>query len=289
MEFPEEEKKAEEMMEGDMKMEPEMMDPPAEMEGGDEMDMMETPDLYAGDSAAYDGFANLPALFLRCMTVYPYFGDIVKQSLIYYEFNFGKKLIPIPSIGLGDFTKNPLSAKEPGTEAWAGVASLVGCALDCAEAAETDVWFSGYLGEEDLEALKLIEENESILFPGFMAGWKSEDEAVKGIWAAESKNKVFKVIISTKTKVASAVVCRLFAQRFNSKKKTLEEKDGIWYLTVEDNSWGYKTLAEWKEWVKEQAAAEAAALAAGAAEGAVDMAADKAEEEVAAAMDPPAE
>jgi len=157
MEFPEEEKKAEEKKEGDMAMEPDMaMDPPAEMEGGDEMGM-ETPDLYAGDSAAYDGFANLPALFLRCMTVNPYFGDIVKQSLIYYEFNFGKKLIPIPAFG--DFTKNPLSAKEPGTEAWAGVASLVGCALDCAEAAETDVWFSGYLGEEDLEALKLIEEN----------------------------------------------------------------------------------------------------------------------------------
>jgi len=126
-----------------------------------------------------------------------------------------------------------------------------------------------------------------------MAGWKSEEEAVKGIWAAESKNTVFKVVISTKTKCASAVVCRLFAQRFNSKKKTLEEKEGIWYLTVEDDSWSYKTLAEWKEWVKEQAAekaaAEAAALAAGAAEGAVDMAADKAEEGAAAAMDPPAE
>jgi len=195
------------MMEEEMKApEEEMM-----MDGGEEMEMMEAPDLYAGDTAAYDGWANLPALFLRCMTVSPYFGDIVKQSLIYYEFNFGKKLLPIPSIGLGDFTKNPLSAKEPGTEAWAGVASLVGCALDCAEATETDVWFSGYLGEEDLEALKLIEEGGSVLFPGWMAGWKSEDEAVKGIWASESKNTVFKVVISTKTKCASAVVCRLFA------------------------------------------------------------------------------
>ena len=158
-----------------------MEEAPAEMEGGDEM--MEAPDLYAGDSAAYDGWANLPALFLRCMTVHPYFGDIVKSTLVYYEFNFGgKKLVPIPKIGLADFTKNPLAAKEPTNEAWAGVASLVGCALDAAEATETDAWFSGYLGDEDLEALKEIEEGGSILFPGWLAGWKSEEEAIKGIW-----------------------------------------------------------------------------------------------------------
>ena len=150
---------------------------------------MEAPDLYAGDSAAYDGWANLPALFLRCMTVHPYFGDIVKSALIYYEFNFGgKKLVPLPKIGLGDFTKNPLAAKEPTTEAWAGVAALVGCAVDAAESAETDVWFSGYLGDEDVEALKLIEEDGSILFPGWMAGWKSEDEAKNGIWECNGKN-----------------------------------------------------------------------------------------------------
>ena len=125
IEFPEEVKEeaaAEEApAEGDMAAE----EAPAEMEGGDEMEMMEAPDLYKDDSAAYDGFANLPALFLRCMTVSPYFGDIIKSTLIYYEFNFGgKELVPLPKIGLGDFTKNPLAAKEPKTEAWAGVAAL---------------------------------------------------------------------------------------------------------------------------------------------------------------------
>jgi hypothetical protein len=274
IEFPEEEKKAEEgaemMMEGEEMM---MEEAPAEMEGGEGM---EAPDLYAGDSAAYDGWANLPALFLRCMTVHPYFGDIVKSALVYYEFNFGgKQLVPLPKIGLGDFTKNPLAAKETTTEAWAGVAALVGCAVDAAESAETDVWFSGYLGDEDVEALKLIEEDGSLLFPGWMAGWKSEEEALKGIWECNGKNKVHKVVIVTKTKCTEAVVCRLFAQRFNSKKKSFEEKDGIWYLTVEDNGWEYKSLADWKVWVEEEAkkVAEAAAAAAaakgmeGAAEG----------------------
>lgn len=268
-------------------------------EGGDEMmEMMEKPDLYAGDSADYKGWANLPALFLRCMTVHPYFGDIVKASLVHYEFNFaGKDLVPLPKIGLGDFTKNPLAAKEPKFEAWAGIAALVGCALDCAEAAETDVWFSGYLGEEDLEALKEVEEDGALLFPGWMAGWKSEEEAIANIWEVNGKNKVFKVVISTKTKCASAVVCRLFAQRFNSKKKTLEEKDGVWHLAVEDDSWEYKTLADWKTKMAEEAEAAAAAAKAAAeaaaAMGATDAAAEgemaAAEGEMAAAEEAPAE
>jgi len=292
IEFPEEVKEeaaAEEApaMDGDMAAAEEA---PMEMEGGDDMEMMEAPDLYKDDSAAYDGFANLPALFLRCMTVHPYFGDIIKSTLIYYEFNFGgKELVPLPKIGLGDFTKNPLAAKEPKTEAWAGVAALVGSALDAAEAAETDVWFSGYYGDEDLEALKEIEEGGSILFPGWIAGWKSEAEALSGIWENNGKNTVHKVVISTKTKCCSAVVCRLFAQRFNSTKKSLEEKDGVWYLTVEDNSWDYKTLAEWKDWVKaeaEKAAAEAAAAkAAEGAGAAVDAGAEKAEEGADMAME----
>jgi hypothetical protein len=259
----------------DMMMEGEMMaeEAPAEMEGGEGM---EEPDLYAGDSAAYDGWANLPALFLRCMTVSPYFGDIVKSALVYYEFNFGgKQLVPLPKIGLGDFTKNPLAAKEPEVAAWAGIAALVGCAVDAAEAAEADVWFSGYLGDEDVQALEAIEVGGAILFPGWMAGWKSEDDAKKGIWECNGKNTVHKVIIVTKTKVLDAVVCRLFSQRFNSKKTSFEKKDDIWYLTVEDNGWEYKSLADWKVWVEEEAkkAAEAAAAAAaakgmeGAAEG----------------------
>jgi hypothetical protein len=102
IEFPEEAKKEEAMMEGEM-MEGEMM---AEemMEGGEE-GMMEKPDLYAGDSAAYDGFANLPALFLRCCTAQPYFGDLIKSALLHYEFNFkGKKLtdVPMPKLSFAE-------------------------------------------------------------------------------------------------------------------------------------------------------------------------------------------
>jgi len=214
IEFPEP-AKAEEApaMEGDMMaMEGEMM---AEemMEGGDEMEMMmEKEDLYKDDSEDYTGFANLPKLFLRCMTVHPYFGDLIKKCLIYYEFNFGDKaLVPLPKIDLFKDPRELMNGKHTEDKEWAGVAALVGCALDAAEAADTEVWFSGYLGDEDLEQLKEIAEGENVLFPGWVAGWKTKEEAIKNIWENNGKNKVHKVVIHTNTKCASAVVCRLFA------------------------------------------------------------------------------
>jgi len=39
-------------------------------------------------------------------------------------------------------------------------------------------------------------------------------------------------------------------------------------LTVEDDSWEYSTLADWKKWVEEEAAKKAAEAAAAAMEGA---------------------
>lgn len=254
------------MMEGEMMAE-EMM------EGGEGMDK---PDLYGGDSAAYDGFANLPALFLRCCTVHPYFGDLVKGALCHYEFNCkGKSLVdvPIPKLSLGDLTKNPLAAKETKPEQWAGVAALIATSLDKAEQTEADVWFSGYLGAQDVEGLKEMAEGDNILFPGWMAGWKSEDEAkthLTNLGEFNGKDACEQVIIATKTKVASAVVLHQFSQRFNGKFKSFvqDEESKIWTLTVEDDPWEYKTLEDWKKWVEEEAAKKAAeAAAAGAMEG----------------------
>ena len=273
--FVEEAAPAEEMMEGEM-MEGEMM---AEemMEGGEGMDK---PDLYGGDSAAYDGFANLPACLLRCCTVYPYFGDLVKSAVCHYEFNFkGKSLVdvPMPKIGLGDLTKNPLAAKETNPGHWAGVAALVASALDKAESTESDVWFAGYLGAQDVEALNEMADGDNILFPGWMAGWKSEDEAkthLASLGDFNGDDKCEKVIIAAKTKCASAVVCHLFSQRFNGKFKSIakDEESGVYTVTVEDDPWEYSTLADWKTWyeeyLKKKAEEEAAKGMEAAAEGA---------------------
>merc|ERR1719331_780273 len=280
IEFPEEKKEEPEAMEGEM-MEGEMME--GEMMEGGEDGAMEKPDLYAGDSAAYDGFANLPALLLKCCTAYPYFGDLVKSALVHYEFNFKGKGpipdVPLPKLSLSDLAKNPLNTKQTNPDQWAGVAALVAAALDKAEASETDVWFSGYLGAQDIEALKEMADGDNILFPGWMAGWKSEDEAkthLTNLGEFNGDDACEKVIIATKTKCASAVVCHLFSQRFNGKFKSAvqDEESKIWTVTVEDDPWEYSTLEDWKKWVEEKAAAEKAAAEAAAAEAAMGAAAE---------------
>ena len=270
-----EEPAAADMMEGEMEM---MMEEEMMMEGGDEMDMMMAKeDLYASDSGAYDGWENLPALILRNYVVNPYFGDLVKRDIIAAEFK-------------------PSSPKH---SEFVSAAVMVGMALDATESAEKDIFFAGYLGEEDIASLKGIEENGNILFPGVVAAWASEEEAVKhGFNELQGKNAVSKVVFHAKTKVHSAVVCREFVYRFNAKVEKQEDKEGVLHITLADDSWEHKTLEAWgafKEEMKKKAEEAAAAAAAAAAAMGVDMAADKAEEgameaaDAAMMMDPPAE
>jgi len=116
-------------------------------------------------------------------------------------------------------------------------------------------------------------EGDNVLFPGWMAGWKSEDEAkthLASLGEFNGDDPAEKVIIAGKTKCASAVVLHLFSQRFNGKFKsfTQDEESKIWTLTVEDDPWEYSTLADWKKWVEEEAKKKAEAAAAAAMEGA---------------------
>jgi len=249
------------------------MDAAAEMEGGEEM---AKPDLYASDSGTYDGWENLPALILRNYVVNPYFGDLVKRTIISFEFK-------------------PSSPKHKDFEA---AAVMVGMALDATETAEKDIFFAGYLGTEDIASLKGIPENGNILFPGVVAAWASEEEATKNGFndVSQGKNEVHKVVFSTKTKVHSAVACREFVYRFNAKVEKQEDKDGVLHVTLADDSWEHKTLEAWGEFRKkmeEEAKAAAAAAAAKAAEDGVEKAGDAAEGAVMdaaeGAMDPPAE
>lgn len=264
VEFPAEEVKAEEPAAAE---EPKADEAPVEMEGGEGM---AKEDLYASDSGTYDGWENLPALILRNYVVNPYFGDLLKRDIISAEFNVSPKF--------KDFTSS---------------AMLVGLALDQAETAEKDIHFAGYLGAEDVEALKLIPENGNILFPGVVAGWATLEEATKhSFHETNGKNEVKKVSFSGKTKTFSSVVCREFVYRFNAKVEKQEEKDGVLHITLADDSWEYKTLADWKAKMKEEAEAAAAEAAKAAAGAAVEEGAAKAEEGAAdaveAAGDPPA-
>lgn len=247
--YPVDEVKEEPAMDEAMMEEMGMMeDAPAEMEGGEEA--MAKPDLYASDSGSYDGWENLPALILRNYVVNPYFGDLLKRDIISAEFNVSPKF--------KEFTS---------------AAMLVGLALDQAETAEKDIFFAGYLGVEDVESLKTIPENGNIMFPGVVAGWATEAEAMSNSFGdiSSAKNEVKKVVFIGKTKTFSSVVCREFVYRFNAKVEKQEDKEGVLFVTLADDSWAYKTLEDWKAKMKEEAeakaaeeAAKAAALAAGA-------------------------
>lgn len=204
--------------------------------GMDEMmaEMAAAADLYKDDAADYAGWENLPALFLRNMVVNPYFGDLVKGEVIAWEFNHGKS--------------------EPKSKDWAPVASLVGAAVNSGEAEEKEVFFSGYLGEEDHASLLGIAEIKGpILFPGVTSGWASEKEALDAIGEYNGKQNAKKVVYKTKTKVLSAVVCRHFASRFAAQVEKLEEKDGVVHVELADKTPEAQTIEEWKAAVAEAA------------------------------------
>jgi len=110
------------------------------MEGGDEamMDMaagagmetqkLENPHKYESDARSYDGWAQVPAAFLKQMIVNPYWGDLIKAEAIAWEFN------PEKGPKNTDFTE---------------AAGLVGTAVCKASTEGHNVWFSGYVGTED--------------------------------------------------------------------------------------------------------------------------------------------
>lgn len=270
--YPADEVKEDPAME-EMAMAMEEEAPMMEMEGGEEMEMAKE-DIYASDSGTYDGWENLPALILRNYVVNPYFGDLIKRDIIAAEFK-------------------PSSPKH---KEFVSAAVMVGMALDATEATEKDIHFAGYLGEEDMLSLKGIAENGNILFPGVVAAWASEEDALKhGFVEHNGKNTIHKVCFHSKTKVHSAVVLREFVYRFNAKVEKQEDKDGVLHVTLADDSWEHKTLEAWgafKEEMKKKAEEAAAAAAAEAAKGAADMAEEKVEEAAMDAMamaDPPAE
>lgn len=140
----------------------------------------------------------------------------------------------------------------------AGAAGMVGASIDASEGDAKDVWWSGYAGEDDLETLKEIGAAQGpIMFPGWICGWATEDEAKKDLGTSDDAQGT-KVIFKVNAKCLSAVVCRHFIQRLNGKLDTFEEKEGIWVGTVSEVPFEADTIEEWKK-KKDAPPAEAAA------------------------------
>lgn len=189
------EEPAGEMMEAAPEMMEEMM-----AEGGMTMEEAVKADPHAADSLdSYKGWENLPGLFLRTTTVYPYFGDLVKTTLLNAEFKHEDK---------------------PKDLDFAGCAGLLSAAINSSEGEEKEVFFSGYSGEEDYEQLaELITAKGNLVFPGWIAGWESKEAAFEN--AAKTQKEGVKyltpLIYKIKSKVVSGVACRYFVSRLACK------------------------------------------------------------------------
>merc|ERR1712072_475363 len=150
-------------------------------------------DLYKDDAEDYSGFANLPKLLLAQCVKNPYFGDLVKMQVIRWEFEYvevtgmlGVPLkipqVPLPAVpGIpNDQFGGPIEAN------LAGAAGMIGASIDASEGDAKEIWWSGYHGDDDMEALKEIAAAKGgIFFPGWVCAWASKDEAKTALGTPE--------------------------------------------------------------------------------------------------------
>ena len=185
------------------------------------------PGVYSSDAYDYAGWEQVPAIFLKQATVNPYFGDLVKGHIIDHEF---------------------LRSKSK-AETFNGAAGLITSALSSATRVDTETWFSGVVGDEDLGGLQSITKDGPILFPGWIAGWKSEAEAISHldfIGLADATQKVNKVVFHvTGASIFEFVQCRLFAHRLEGTVASNKDDAGICKFEVTAKPHNDATIAEW--------------------------------------------
>jgi len=202
------------------------------------------PGVYDSDDYDYSGWAAVPAIFLKQATVNPYWGDLVKGNIINLEF---------------------FQAKAKDAYPWLGAAGLITSALASSARTDTETWFSGFIGDDDLEGLKSIGKDGPILFPGWVAGWKTEADAiayVNFVDTSDAKQKVNKVIFHvTNASVLNFIQCRLFATRLEGTVASNKEAEGIWRFEVTGKALNDQTIADWTK-AKADAAASKAVVAA---------------------------
>jgi len=118
-----------------MEEKPEDEDAPPEMEmmEGEMMDLQpEAPwNPYEGDGGDYSGAGNLPAFLLSASCKQPYFGDMMRRSMIDWEFNYEDK---------GE------------SEDFINACGMMAAAAESGSA-KKEVWIAGCHGEEDWGAI----------------------------------------------------------------------------------------------------------------------------------------
>jgi hypothetical protein len=233
------------------------------MEGGDEMmaegEMaaaegmagMETPNPFAydKDSRAYDGWNNVAAAVLRNMLVNPVFGDLVKANALGWEYN-AEKGSAYPELSKA--------------------AALVSAAAAKAVQGENNVFISGYLDADSVEAITdLVTEKKPIHFPFVTAGWGSKEEAINAFAHTpinEARRSSYTKVLFEVTGAASFEFagCRQIVHRLNGAIAGGDAVDEIKVFQVTAAKLEAQTVEEWK---KAKEATPAAAPVDAPAEG----------------------
>jgi hypothetical protein len=185
------------------------------------------PGVYDADDFSYAGWEAVPAIFLKQATVNTYWGDLVKGNIIHWEFN----------------------QKKASDHTWSGAAGFISSFLATSARADTETWFSGFVGEDDLASLTAIAKDGPILFPGWIAGWKTEADAILHIGALnkdEAKTALHPVVFHVTGASALAFAqCRLFSHRLEGKVASNAKKDDNTHFEVTGSPHNDQTIAEW--------------------------------------------
>lgn len=126
-----------------------------------------------------------------------------------------------------------------------------------------DVWFFGTVNKYQLKSLKHIQtKNDSVLFPGMMAGWESEEEARANSvnWCTEESKQNYKtrygeewndetgrsmVMLKVNAKTFRSVTCREVVIRLNAKFGEYKlNDDGVHEFTLTEEE--LMSFDDWK-------------------------------------------
>lgn len=140
----------------------------------------------------------MPALFLKLATTNPYWGDLIKSSILQHEFFQG--------------IRKTIKGKE-----WIGAAGLITSALATSDQKIKleNIYLSGHLGQDDFESLRALG-GQTILFPGWITAWASKAEALGHLTTLErngeqrTKDTLF---VIKDAEVLKFLQCRYFGYR----------------------------------------------------------------------------
>jgi len=115
------------------------------------------------DTYDYAGWENLPALYLKLVTQFPIFNDMIKAQIIATEFNLRGLQSP------DNFGKDFIIA-----------AGLLCATVYKAPKEKNDVWFSGLVEDDAYAALKEMAIGQKpLLFPGVLVGYENKEDAAR--------------------------------------------------------------------------------------------------------------